>query len=98
MLAQFSVIPISGDESLSAEVAHIVKIVRDSGLEFRLNSMGTVVEGEPDAVFELIRKCHMFARSRNGRVYTTVAIDDRPGKTDGRIEAKVRAVEKLLDS
>ncbi len=98
MLAQFSVIPISGSESLSNEVARIVKIVRDSGLEFPLNSMGTVVEGEPDAVFELIRKCHMFARSHSSRVYTTVSIGDRPGKTEDRIEAKVSAVEKLLDS
>lgn len=98
MLAQFSVIPVSGSQSLSEEVARVVEIVRDSGLDFRLNAMGTVVEGEPEAVFELIRKCHMFARSRNSRVYTTVAIDDRPGKPDGRIEAKVSAVEKLMDS
>ena len=97
MLAHFSIVPLGKGASLSKDVAEVVRLVRASGLQYRLGPMGTVVEGEPDRVFALIRDCHMFSRSRNARVYTTVTIDDRPGLESGRIDSKVSSVEKLLD-
>ena len=58
MLAEFSVIPIGIGSSLGAQLAEVLKIVDASGLPYKLNPMGTVVEGEWDEIMKLVKKCH----------------------------------------
>jgi uncharacterized protein (TIGR00106 family) len=94
MIAFFTIVPI-GKESLSEDVAAVVDLVDRSGLEYRLTAMGTVVEGPPDEVWSLIRKCHEAMRDRARRVITRIDIDDRAG-AEGRITGKVEAVERRL--
>jgi len=97
MIAEFSIVPMTGDTSLSRHVARVVDMVRASGLDWQLTPMGTIVEGEPAAVFDLIRRCHMEMRSVADRVLTRISIDDR-GDELGRMNRKVDAVvEKLND-
>lgn len=94
MLAFFTVVP-QGKESLSEDVAAVLDCVDSSGLEYKLTAMGTIVEGEPDRVWALLRACHEKMRERARRVVTRIEIDDREGAT-GRIDGKVEAVEKKL--
>jgi len=95
MLVQFSIVPLGAGESLSKEVAEVIRIVDESGLSYRANPMGTVVEGEWDEVMTLIRKCHEKTLEGAARVLTTLTIDDRPGKSD-RIGGKIQSVEQRL--
>lgn len=95
MIVEFSVIPIGQGESLAGSVAKVVDIVDRSGLPYKLTSMGTIVEGEWDDVFELIKECHAFLRRSAGRVMTTITVDDRD-KAKGRIQGKVEDVEAVL--
>ncbi len=44
-LMEFSMIPLDKGASFSEYVARILKIVDESGLDYQLNPMGTVVEG-----------------------------------------------------
>ena len=96
MLAIFSIAPLSGEEHLSPFVAQMIKRIRASGLEYQLTAMGTLVEGDPGEVFDLIRDCHILIRGQSDRVGTRIWIDDQVGKT-GRIKDKVKAVEGRLD-
>ncbi|MBI2471857.1 MAG: MTH1187 family thiamine-binding protein [Planctomycetes bacterium] len=96
MIAEISVIPIGEGIDLAGYVARVVKIIDESGLDYKLNAMGTVVEGDSDRVFELIKKCHNKMLETTQRVYTTVKIDDRKDKKVKMIEHKVQAVEKEL--
>jgi len=48
MLVQFSIVPLGTGESVSQSVAEVIRIVDESGLPYRTNPMGTVVEGEWD--------------------------------------------------
>ncbi len=48
MIAEISVIPIGEGIDLSGYVARVVKIIDESGLDYKLNAMGTVVEGDSD--------------------------------------------------
>jgi len=73
----------------------MLRMVKASGLDYQLTAMGTLVEGEPDAVFDLIRACHLAMRKESERVSTKVWIDDQVGRT-GRIRDKVTAVEEKL--
>ncbi len=95
MLAEFSVTPIGKGTSVSKYVARCLKIVDASGLDYRMNAMGTVVEGSFDEVLSLIAKCHRAVARDSERVSTIIKIDDRKGR--GRqIEEKVRRVERVL--
>ena len=44
LLINFSIFPVDRDESLSPYVARAVKIIKDSGLPYKLGPMGTSIE------------------------------------------------------
>ena len=92
---EFSIIPIGMGSSVGKNIAEVLKIVDASGLPYKLNPMGTVVEGEWDELMKLIKKCHKAVMKSGERVVTTISIDDRKGKPD-RIEGKVRSIEKRI--
>lgn len=95
MVVEFSIVPIGKGEELAGLVAKVLDIVDACGLPYQLTSMGTIVEGEWDDVFELIKACHAKMREHAARVFTHIAIDDRD-KAKGRIRGKVDAVEEAL--
>ncbi|MEJ2684856.1 MAG: MTH1187 family thiamine-binding protein [Candidatus Sulfobium sp.] len=95
MLAEFSIVPVGSGSSIGDRLADVLKIVDTSGLPYKVNPMGTVVEGEWDELFKLIKKCHMTAMKKEERIITTISIDDRKGRP-ARIDQKVKSVEKRL--
>ncbi|TLZ44146.1 MAG: MTH1187 family thiamine-binding protein [Methanobacteriota archaeon] len=94
-VAEFSVTPIGKGASVGTYVARCLEIVDRSGMPYRLNAMGTVVEGEFEDLLKLIGRCHTAVAEDCERVSTIVKIDDRKG-VSGQLEAKVKAVEKRL--
>ena len=96
MLLEFSVVPIGGDVSLSAQVAKALDIIDSSGLSYRLGPMGTAIEGEWDEVMDVVKRCHEELLAASPRVLTKITIDDRPEKEGGRLLAKIRSVEEKL--
>jgi uncharacterized protein (TIGR00106 family) len=95
MLAEFSIFPIGKDVSLSRYVSRSLDIIDKSGLPYRINPMGTVVEGEWDDVMELIKKCHHAILEDTQRVTCSIKIDDRKGVT-GALERKIKSVEQKV--
>jgi uncharacterized protein (TIGR00106 family) len=96
MLAEFTVVPLGVGESLSKYVAKSLELIQASGLEYRINPMGTVVEGEWDEVMALIKKCHMRMLEDSKRVSTSIKIDDRKGRT-GTLSTKIESVQLKVD-
>ena len=97
MLAELSVVPLDkGHEGLSRWVSQNIRIIRESGLDYELHAMGTLIEGPADQVFDVIRKCHENMAAQSDRVVTSVKIDDRKG-VRGSITRKVKSVEEKLD-
>ena len=92
MLAEFSIVPIGKDVSLSKYVAKSLDIIDKSGINYRMNPMGTVVEGGWDEVIKLIKQCHDAMRMHSDRVVTSIKIDDRKG-AKGALDGKIRSVE-----
>ena len=95
MLAEFSIFPIGEGESLSKYVARSLKLIDESGLKYRINPMGTVVEGEWDEVMELIKSCHHAILEDTQRVTCSIKIDDRKGKTNA-LDMKIKSVEEKV--
>jgi len=92
MLVEFSVVPMGTGVSVSQYVAECMKIVDASGIDYRINPMGTVLEGEYDKVMEVVRRCHMRVMEMAPRTFTSIRIDDRKGATGG-LEKKIKSVE-----
>jgi len=95
MLLEFSMSPLGKGESVGEYVAGSLDIIDRSGVPYRLNPMGTVLEGEWDEVMEVVRRC-LEQMSRNcDRVTCSMKFDWRKG-AGGRLTAKVQSVEKRL--
>ena len=95
IMAEFAIFPIGKGASLSKYVARAVKLVKESGLEYRLTPMGTVIEGELDEVFAVIKKCHRALEKDCDRISLAIKIDSRKGKKS-RLEQKLQSVERRL--
>ena len=95
MLAEFEIIPIGGGSpSLSGLLVDVAKLIDQSGLDYRVGPMGTVVEGDWDRLMQLAKQCHQAALASSNRVLTTIRIDDRKDKPgNGRIVQKVQSLE-----
>jgi uncharacterized protein (TIGR00106 family) len=90
-LMEFSMIPLDKGDSFSAYVARILDIIDQSGLDYRLNPMGTVVEGEWEDLLNLLTRCFQNLEKDCSRISLQVKFDHRKG-TDSRIEGKIHSV------
>lgn len=92
-----TVVPLgTSTPSVSKYIAGVERVLRDSGLKHELTGMGTIIEGDLDAILPVIRKMHEQPFSEGVlRVSTSIRIDDRRDKA-GSIEGKVRSVREKL--
>lgn len=95
MLAELEIVPIGTQSpSLSSLLAEVARLIDQSGLDYRVGPMGTVVEGEWERVMALAKQCHQAVLGSANRVMTTIRIDDRKDKPgNGRIVQKVQSLE-----
>jgi uncharacterized protein (TIGR00106 family) len=92
-----TVVPLgTSTTSLSHYVVGVERVLRESGLTTQLTAMGTIIEGDLDAILPVLRRMHEepFAEGAK-RVSTLISIDDRRDKA-GSIEGKVRSVTEKL--
>jgi uncharacterized protein YqgV (UPF0045/DUF77 family) len=98
MLVAFSLAPSGGphgDDSLHNAVAAAVRVVRDSGLPNRTDSMFTTIEGEWDEVFAVIKDATDAVSDYGTRISLVLKADIRPGRT-GELDGKVDRLEAAL--
>ena len=95
MLIAFSVAPLGSGESVTDAVADAVRIVRESGLPNRTDSMFTTIEGEWDECMDVVRRATEAVGRHGHRVSLVLKADIRPGHT-GEITGKVERVEARL--
>lgn len=95
VLLEFSMSPLGKGESVGAYVSRSLEIIDKSRVDYRLNPMGTVLEGEWDEVFGVVKKCYERMRKDCNRISCTIKVDYRKGHA-GRLSGKVASVEKRL--
>ncbi len=95
MLAELEVIPIGSEgSSLSPLLAEVARIIDGSGLDYRVGSMGTVIEGDWEPVMQVAKRCREAVLRQTTRVVMTIRIDDRTDKPGGgRIAQKIQSLE-----
>ena len=95
VLLEMSIVPLGVGASVSQYVAECVDLVDQSGLDYELHSMGTIVEGELQDVLELMQQCIEKLAEHSDRVSCSAKLDYRRGQS-GRLKSKVASVEQKL--
>jgi uncharacterized protein (TIGR00106 family) len=95
VLLEFSMSPLGKGESVGKFVSRSLDIIDKSGIEYRLNPMGTILEGEWDQVFRVVRRCFERMRKDCNRISCTIKVDYRSGHR-GRLLSKTASVEQRL--
>lgn len=96
VIADIGVIPLGVGLSLSPYVAACEKVFTEAGLAPRLHAYGTNVEGEWDAVFAAVKRCHEMLHEMGApRISTVIKVGTRTDR-DETIAAKIGSVQSKL--
>jgi uncharacterized protein (TIGR00106 family) len=96
VLLEFQISPRADGDSVSALVAQAIDIVDRSGLPYQLTPMGTILEGEWDETFAVVKACFDQLRASGcTRIGVHLKVDWRDGPA-GRLQAKTAKVEQVL--
>ena len=99
-VVEISVAPLgTGSLGVSRYVAACVEVVAASGLVYQLTPMGTIIEGDLDEIFAVLRKMHEVPFDQGAqRVSTLIKIDDRRDRHGHGLQGKIDSVLDKLKS
>jgi len=95
LLLELTISPLDQGEHLSDCVAEAIDVIDHSGLPYQLTAMGTLIEGDWDTVFSVVKQCYETMRLRSRRISIQIKVDAREGP-GGRLTGKVDTVERRL--
>lgn len=96
VLLEFAIFPTDKGESVSEWVSKVIAHIRETGVEYQLTPMGTIIETETlDAALEVVKGCYGVLESDCDRVYATFTVDIRRGEL-GRMSKKINAIEERI--
>ena len=98
VILDLCVVPMGVGVSVSRYIAACQPILTQAGLDPHMHAYGTTIQGEWDAVFAAVRRCHERLHEMGvPRLSTTIKLGTR---TDRRqtIDDKIRSVEDQLRS
>jgi uncharacterized protein (TIGR00106 family) len=77
------VIPLGVGVSLSEFIAKCQRVIQDSGMKHQMHPYGTVIEGEWDAVFAVVKACHEIVHEHSApRITTTLKVGTRTDREE----------------
>ena len=87
--------PLGRGPSVGAYVSRSLDIIDRSGVPYRLNPMGTVLEGTWDEVIGVVTRCFERMAQDCERISVSIKVDWRRGH-EGRLAGKIASVERRL--
>jgi len=82
-------------ESLSPWVARVVDVIRQSGVSYQLNAMGTILEGGYEEVMAVVAACFNTLAAESSRISISIKIDYRSGN-ESRLLTKTEKIKQIL--
>lgn len=97
VLLEFTMFPTDKSESKSKEVSEVIKIIRESGVNYQLTAMATLIETQTiSEALALVEKCYLKLEELGcNRVYSTLKFDIRKGH-ENRLKTKIESIEKHI--
>jgi uncharacterized protein (TIGR00106 family) len=91
-----TIVPIGIGVSLSSYVAACEKVIAESGLKSVLHASGTDIEGEWDAVFATVKRCHEVVHQMGApRISTVIKLGSRVDRAQS-MQDKIDSVKSKL--
>jgi uncharacterized protein (TIGR00106 family) len=92
----FAMFPTDKGTSVSKYVGEVIKMIRESGVTYKLSAMSTVIETETmEEALEIIQKAYEILKDSD-RIYSAITFDIQHNKPFGRIEGKIKSVESKI--
>ena len=97
VILEFAMFPTDKGESVSAYVAPVIEMIRDSGLNYQLTPMGTIIEAdELRDVLNIVERAYSILDELDSqRVYASLKLDIRKGGSD-RLKQKMGSIESQI--
>lgn len=92
-ILELAIFPMDKTGSVSAYVGRVLEVVKQSGLAYETNSMGTCIEGEVPELMSLCTRCFAVLEQDSDRVYATMKVDWRKGRENG-MRSKLESLGK----
>lgn len=90
------VVPIGVDVSVSPYVAACVKLIQEAGLSYRINANNTEIEGDWDAVFAVVKRCHETVHAMGApRIISSLRVNTRTDKLQS-MDDKIHSVHSKI--
>jgi uncharacterized protein (TIGR00106 family) len=98
VIVDFCLVPVGVGVSVSRYIVACEQVLREAGLNTRLHAYGTNVEGEWEAVFDAVRRCHEVVHQMGApRISTSIRLGTRTDRPQSMAD-KVASVEHQLES
>lgn len=95
MLAHLSITPVGTGEETKELLAKSLVIIKNSGLDYQLTSMGTILEGDWEEIIAITKKCRDEIKKFADRVVLNLVIDDR-ADLKNRLKNNVLEIEYAI--
>ena len=96
VLMELTIFPTDKGESVSQYVSQVIDMIKNSGVPYRLNPMGTVIETEKiEQALQIIQKAYDILEPQANRIYATIKFDIRKNRSN-RIEGKIKSIEQKI--
>ncbi len=96
VIADLCVVPLGVGVSVSQYIAACEKVLQEAGLSIHLHAYGTNIEGEWDAVFAAIKRCHEVVHQMGApRITTSIKVGTRTDRPQS-MDEKVRSVQEKM--
>jgi uncharacterized protein (TIGR00106 family) len=98
VMVDLCVVPMGVGVSVSRYIAACQRVLDDAGLTHELHPYGTTIEGEWDAVFAAIKRCHEAVHELGApRIFTVLKVGSRTDRLQ-QMQDKVDSVRAKLSS
>lgn len=96
VLLEFAIFPTDKGDSVSKDVSKVIEMIRNSGVNYQLTAMGTLIETDtlPEAL-DIVNKAYEILEKDSSRVYSTMNIDIQKNKPN-RLKTKVASIESKI--
>ena len=100
VLLNFAIFPLDkktdGGGGGSEYVSKVLKMIRESGVSYKLNSMGTTIETDTmEEALHIVNESYKILEPFSKRIYATINIDAKKGRKNG-ISQKIESIEKRI--
>lgn len=97
VLLNFAMFPTDREgDSASPYVSKVIKMIKESGVNYKLNPMGTTIEtATMDEALKIVSDANNILEPHHERIYTVISIDNRKNKS-GRLEGKIKSIESKI--